>query len=173
MFTIKNMKISIKLEKISLNSVVKYLECNTIDFKIRGNYLVIYHKYVYIFFKLKDLIIRHINVTKIPDEKSINDSILVLKTEILKGMCLNILEYKIDNLTATYDVKTELDLLTVLNKTRSSFNVKYNKEKFPGLFIKTYQGTFIVFHTGKVNLVGCKSSEHLPILFKCLENIIT
>jgi hypothetical protein len=172
MFSIKNVKISVKLEDISLNSVVKYLECNSISFVIKGNYLVIHHKYVYIFFKLKNFVIRHINVTKIPDEESVKDSILVLQNEILNGMYLKIFYYKIDNMTAIYDTKNNVDLLKILDKTKLSFNVRYNKEKFPGLFIKTNEGTFIIFHTGKVNLVGCKSMDRLPLLFKCLENIL-
>jgi TATA-box binding protein (TBP) (component of TFIID and TFIIIB) len=42
--------------------------------------------------------------------------------------------------------------------------MKYNNEKFPGLFVKFKEGTAILFHSGKVVLVGCKNEENL----KCL-----
>jgi TATA-box binding protein (TBP) (component of TFIID and TFIIIB) len=172
MFNTKNIKISLRSEKISLNSVIEYLNKNLIVYQIKGNYIVIREKYVYIFFKLKDSLICHINVTKIPNFESIKDSIELLQQKILNGSDINISEYKIDNLTAIYDAKTCIDLLRVVENARSKYRVRYNKEKFPGLFIRTDQGTFIIFHTGKVNLVGCQHPDHLPVLFKCLENIL-
>lgn len=173
MFNVKNIKLSLKAEKISLNSVVNCLQQNCIPFETKGNYLVIRHKYVYIFFKLRDSIIKHINVTKIPDVNEIEDCIFILKNIILKGIETVISECKIDNLTAIYDVNYRINLVKVINNNKSNFLLRYNKEKFPGLFIRTDKGTFIIFHTGKVNLVGCQNPDHLPALFECLENILT
>jgi hypothetical protein len=172
MFNVKNIKLSLKAEKISLNSVVNCLEQNWIPFEVKGNYLVIRHKYVYIFFKLRDSIIKHINVTKIPNVNDIEDCISNLKNVILKGIETVISECKIDNLTAIYDAKYCINLMKVLDNNKSNFLIRYNKEKFPGLFIRTDKGTFIIFHTGKVNLVGCQSPDHLPTLFECLEKIL-
>lgn len=174
MFNVKNIKISLKTEKISLNTVVNCLKTNSVEYQIKGNYLVIRHKYVYVFFRPRTSIIQYINVTKIPCVDNIKDSINVLQHEIFQGLYIHISsEYKIDNLTAIYDTKTCIDLLKVLDNAKENYYVRYNKEKFPGLFVSTGNGTFIIFHTGKVNLVGCQNLRHLPLLFKALEKILS
>lgn len=169
MFQIKNIKISLKIKPIYLNSVLKHFDKERITYKIKNNYVIINNKFVYILFKPRDSIIKHINVTKIPDIESISNSLNLLKDTI---SYLIILSYKIDNITAVYDYKKEINQLKILNNHKHLFNLKFNKEKFPGLFLKVLLGTFIIFHTGKVNLVGCKDPAHLFNLFEQLKKIL-
>lgn len=172
MFEIKNIKISLKIEELSLNSVLNQFKIENISFKIKSNYIIIKDKFVFIFFKSKNSFVNHINITQISNINFINDSIELLKEKIFKTLPFTILKQQIDNLTATCDVKKEIDQVKILNKVKNIYNIRYNKEKFPGLFVKVGFGTFIIFHTGKVNLVGCQNLFQLPFLFDCLTKIL-
>lgn len=173
MFEIKNIKISLKIEKISLNSVLEQLKQEGILFETKSNYIIIRDKFIYIFFKSKSGVINHINVTKIPKVEEIEISTDILKNKIFKNLNVVILTEKIDNITASYDAKKELNQFEILSKFRDTHNIRYNKEKFPGMFIKVLHGTFIIFHSGKINLVGCQNLDHLVSLFMCLSNILS
>lgn len=173
MFEIKNIKISLKIEKISLNSVLEQLEQENILFETKSNYIIIRDKFIYIFFKSKNGMINHINVTKIPKVEDIKISVCMLKEKIFKDLNVSIIKEKIDNITASCDLKKELNQIEILNRFRSTHNIRYNKEKFPGMFIKVLHGTFIIFHSGKINLVGCQNLDHLISLFKYLNHILS
>jgi TATA-box binding protein (TBP) (component of TFIID and TFIIIB) len=175
MFIIKNIKISLKVSEISLNSVLKEIQNNKdekISYKVRNNYIIIRNKYVYILFKPKNSKIQHINITGIPNNEKIYDSIKNLTNNIWKSFNFDIIRHKIDNLTAVYDNKNQIDQMKILNRFQQTHVIRFNKEKFPGLFLTVQLGTFIIFHTGKVNLVGCKNADYLNILFKQLKVIL-
>ena len=172
MFEIKNIKFSLKIRNISLNSVLDELRISKIFFEIKGNYIIIKDNYVYILFKSKNFVLNHVNITKIPSIIEINYSVSNLKHKILRNLPIKIIQEQIDNLTATCNIGKEIDQLRLLLKNKGNYSIKFNKEKFPGLFIKAPLGTFIVFHTGKVNVVGCKSPFDLFQLFHSLNNIL-
>ena len=70
-----------------------------------------------------------------------------------------------DNICATRNVMKNIDftkLFKKLNNTKENkFAVRYNNQKFPGMFIKFiknyWTGTIIIFKSGKIILVGLKS----------------
>jgi hypothetical protein len=170
MFDIKNIKVSLKLNSISLNSVLINLEKNQIEYSVKSNYIIFRKEFVYVLFKPKHLIINHVNITKIPDVVSITKSIDNFKS--ILNFQLEIQSFKIDNLTAVYDLKKEISQLKILNSFKDIYHIKFNKEKFPGLFLRVEFGTFIIFHTGKVNLVGCQDPLSLQFLFSQLLDIL-
>ena len=172
MFQIKNIKISLKITEIPLNSVLEHFQNTNVSYEIKSNYIIIKQKFIYVIFKSKNNFINHINITKIPDSINIRVSIEFFINIILENFKVHVLNYKIDNLTAIYDMKKEIDQNKLADKLKTSHIIKFNKEKFPGLFIKLEQGTFIIFHTGKVNLVGCQNPSHLVTLFKKLNGIL-
>jgi len=49
--------------------------------------------------------------------------------------------------------------------------VKYNNQKFPGLFIKYKKGTALVFFSGKVVIVGCKNQTEIKEIAFLLSEI--
>jgi TATA-box binding protein (TBP) (component of TFIID and TFIIIB) len=167
MFEIKNIKISLKVKKVSLNSVLSVLDHERVKYVFKNNYIIIKRKYVFVVFKPKDQRIHHINITGIKEISGINKSICLLKL-------VNIVPifYKIDNITASYNHNCTINLIDILNKTKNLYPVKFNKEKFPGLFIKVKLGTFIIFHTGKINLVGCQNVCDIQLLFDELISIL-
>ena len=72
-------------------------------------------------------------------------------------------QIKVDNIIATLNIQKPIDLVSVCEKKLFE-SIKYNNEKFPGLFVKFKEGTAILFHSGKIVLVGCKTKKDL----KCL-----
>jgi TATA-box binding protein (TBP) (component of TFIID and TFIIIB) len=73
----------------------------------------------------------------------------------------NIVSVKIDNIIATTDTYQQINLRKLLKD--QNFKIKkYNNEIFPGLFAKFKKGTAIIFHSGKVVIVGCKKLHHIP-----------
>jgi len=172
MFKIKNVKTSLKIKKLSLNTVIEYLKTHNIGYIEKSNYIIIKFKYIYILFKPKSLLINHVNITKIPDLEYINKSVNVLTNEVFANLKIDIIYLKIDNITAVYNLNKSIDLLDIVLKNCEKLKIKYNKEKFPGLFIRFDQGTLIIFHSGKIISVGCKSLDNLHVLFDELHKIL-
>lgn len=73
----------------------------------------------------------------------------------------------IDNITAVYNspskksVLLPIPLIKKLLENNNIIKVKYNREKFPGIFSSTGKGTIIWFATYKIVIVGAKSKEDL------------
>ena len=125
--------------------------------------LVVKSKYTYIIFKTNKNSENHINITKIPSVDQVFEAI-----ELIKELtyCL-VLSQTIDNIIATTNTFKQLNLKDIVLKKKFQ-TIKYNNEKFPGLFIKFDKGTAIIFHSGKIVIVGSKSIEDIECL---LENI--
>lgn len=172
MFEIKNVKISLKLESISLNTVIEHLQTNEIGFEIKNNYIVIHHKYTFIIFKRKNQQIQHVNVTKIPNLAEIDKVVDTFVNEIFHNLSVTINKINVDNITAVYSFGQNIYLQDIIQKKKDHFKIKYNNEKFPGMFLKFDVGTMIIFHTGKVIAVGCKTLNHLKYLFDELNKIL-
>ncbi len=155
MFQIRNIKISIKVKPLVLNNAIERLENNGITLKTYSNFLTFKtHNFTYVLFKKGQRKHSHINVTQIPSLKLIRKSIRVIE----KCLGCSVLYYKIDNIIATSDLKQSVNLIDIVSRRRFD-KIKYNNEIFPGLFIKFPSGTVIIFHSGKIVIVGCKNQK--------------
>jgi hypothetical protein len=164
MFEIKNIKLSIKIGPFNLNTVCNHLKYHNIEMDIKNNFIIIRNKFVYILFKSNSKIFNHINVTKIPSEIFINDSITHI-LNILKPLNIIYHSYKIDNITAIlHNNNMNVNILKLANNLKSKFYIRLNKEKFPGIFIAFRNGLVIIFNSGKIVSVGCKSINSLKEL---------
>ena len=163
-FKVANVKVSIKIKALSLDIVQKRISDKDLFSKLHNNYLVVKSEYTFIIFKPnKSFSETHINITKIPNIDSV--SLAVQEIE-------NILDSKhfaiqIDNIIASSRFNKNLDLIKIV-KTKVFDKIKYNNQKFPGLFIKFNKGTAIIFHSGKVVIVGCKNIEDIEWITKTL-----
>ncbi len=172
MFVIKNVKISLKLKEISLNSVLRCLDVNNTKYKTKSNYIIIESKYIYIIFRPKNHQITHINVTKIPNLSEIDVAVNILRKEIFPILNISINQTNIDNLTAVYNANKNIVLPEIIKHKKDYFKITYNNEKFPGMFVKFDVGTLIIFYTGKVIAVGCKTVNSLEYLFEELNKFL-
>lgn len=163
MYSLRNVKISIKIEGISLNTVSEVCLQKSLDYKKYENFIVVKNKFTFIIFKNNKKNINHVNITKIPTIDAINESLLYLK-ECGETIIIRPNTMKIDNLTATTNLNKEINLPEFVRRNSQIYNIKYINEKFPGLFIKFEKGTIILFHTGKVVLIGSKTESDLECL---------
>ena len=156
-YTIANVKVSVKTSAISLDIVIKDAEFNNLYCKNYKNFIVLKNNYTYIIFKQNKNNENHINITKIPSLELVDNAILLIKSI---ATC-NILSYKIDNIIASTVFNRNIDLQLISKSTKG---VKYNNEKFPGLFLKSKCGTAILFYSGKIVIVGSKTKEDIECL---------
>lgn len=160
-YTVNNIKVSFKISGISLDIVQQYLVCNKISFRIFHNYYVFKIKsYHCVMFKENELSkTNHLNVTKIKSVKKIKE----VKQLISKVLKKKIISVKIDNIMATSCMSHTLNLKH-LAQNQLRHVAKFNIETFPGLFLKYKEGTIILFHSGKIVVVGCRHKKDI----KCL-----
>jgi Transcription factor TFIID (or TATA-binding protein, TBP) len=161
-YSIANVKISLKTSKIFLDNVCSIAAEKNLYCKNYKNFIVLKSKFTYIIFKSKEEQSEsHINITKIPNIESILEAIETIKSLIT----CSIKSYKIDNIIATTSLQRPINLASI--STSGKFKkLKYNNEKFPGIFLKFTLGTVILFHSGKLVIVGCKSVHSVECLIR-------
>jgi len=156
MIEIRNVKISLKSSNISLNNASRYLTDSQIAHKIYNNFITFKKDFTFVLFKQSSNSTNHINVSKLKTEKDIEKACDIIKNLFY----VDIVFVKIDNIVSTTNLKKELNLTEII--TSNLFpNIKYNPEQFPGLFVNLERGSAILFHSGKVVIVGCKTNEDL------------
>ena len=150
----RNIKVSLKTSLISLNNASVILSQNNISFKNYPNFLSFKNIYSFVLFKPSFNGLNHINVSKLTSAEDISNASAIV--ENLFGV--RVVSEKIDNIVSTSKFKKKLDLCHIVKE--SLFNhVRYNPEQFPGLFAQVSGGTVILFHSGKIVIVGSKSLE--------------
>ncbi|WP_353079641.1 hypothetical protein [Flavobacterium sp.] len=158
-YKIANVKVSIKTSAIVLDNVITVCSEKQLYCKNYNNFLVVKDIYTYIIFKQNKNNQNHINITKIPNIDSVSNAITRIQ-DLTKSV---ILSQNIDNIIASTSWPKQLNLKQI---STLFTNVKYNNEKFPGLFIKFPTGTVILFHSGKIVIVGCKNEKDLQCLIQ-------
>lgn len=168
MFLIRNIKVSVKVKALVLDNALKRLINKGIQAKVFSNFITFKTKhYTFVIFKSGQKNQNHVNITQIPNFSSITKAI----ASLIKLLHCQVLSHTVDNIIATSDLKRRVSLKGVIQK-KNFKKTKYNNEIFPGLFIKFWNGTVIIFHTGKIVIVGCKSKKSIKwILQKLLANI--
>ena len=169
-YQITNIKVSLKTQRICLDTVQRTLTEKKIIHKNHGNFLVVRKKFTYIIFKEGKRNNNHVNITKI---QNFND--VICAQEELKDICSYIViienTLKVDNITASLDIEKTINLVSTATTLTSISKISYNTEKFPGLFAKFSIGTIILFHTGKCILIGAKTIQDLECLVSKLVHI--
>lgn len=168
-YFITNIKVSLKSQRLCLNSVQKVLAEKKITFTKFTNFLVIRHEYTYILFKTGKNNNNHINITKIKHLENIDKAVENINHMLFEcGFCE--IYRKVDNITASVNIKKSVDLLSLVSFFKNE-KISYNPEKFPGIFIKFSIGTVILFHTGRCIIIGTKKTSDIECLVQKLANI--
>ena len=169
--TVHNIKLSLKIPCIDLKTLREIFPGEKKSFR---NYFLVQDRFNWTFFKHRSLgksnvlessgpTTQHVNVTSIKKFEEIPDVISHLCGKI--GISPNSVIYKIDNISAKLKLNPiDIEKFQFFNQ---DLKTQYNIEKFPGLFIKKKQqsvlhakgATFILFSSGKVNIVGASSLE--------------
>jgi hypothetical protein len=159
---IRNVKLSAKLKSCPLDIAINKLKTKKINFREFGNFISFTYVYSFVVFKPSKNGETHANITKVPRLKGhVKKCLSVLK----KLLRTDIISFTVDNIIATTDLEKKVCLEKI---SRERKNVVYNNERFPGLFIKFRYGTSIVYHSGKIVIVGCKTVRRLIKIKKWL-----
>ncbi len=160
MLKITNIKASLKLQSVSLDSVENECKEKNIAMKRYPNFLVIKTKYTYVLFKKNKNNYNHMNITKIPSFDKVNDSIKFFSDLYnIPKECIK--EEKIDNITANFSLNKIVDLQNFAKLYKDTYCVTYKNETFSGLSIKFEYGTVLIFHTGNCVIIGCKNKKDI------------
>lgn len=138
-----------------------------ISIKKTANIIVIKDKYIFCIFEKKDKTV-HFNVTKI---KSISDifNFLFFFAQNYFSYNTTLLSLKVDNITSSFNIKKPI-LFKHLNIVNQKFN--FNPERFSGFFIKYPEGTAILFQSGKINIIGCKTISDIKKIWIDVQKIL-
>jgi transcription initiation factor TFIID TATA-box-binding protein len=97
------------------------------------------------------------------------------------GFNAELKDFKIQNITASFDVKFKISLPTLYNKINSLINdnskkiglgsyCKYNKNEFPGIifYIDESKINLLIFESGKIVISGAKKRKEINDAFKII-----
>lgn len=123
-----------------------------------GNMVIIRKTFVITIFEKKktsEKTFIHVNLSGVKNIKDIG----IIKENILQNIFPSywiLKNYKIDNISATFKFPCKINLKNLKQELIGS---KYDVNRFPGLFYKIEQATFIIFQSGKINILGCKEEN--------------
>jgi len=173
LFKISNVKVSLTTSLVFLDNVSELASRQNLKYTKHKNFSVLKGKYTYTIFKTNKFGENHINITKIPLLDKVKDAVnyFLVLFNCKKIKCV------IDNISATTFCGKQLNLREIVSiekyKTIDQFKtVKYNPEIFPGMFLKFKCGTVILFHSGKIVLIGCKKESDLKCLIQNIYALI-
>lgn len=172
-YKIRNYKISFKVKELNWVRVIELLKQENIKVSFFHNFIVFKSRYIYTLFKPR--------VAK-PDESHVNVTQLKSKSKICKAVsifeklvqCTVTKEtVRVDNITASgfFPIQS-IDLQKFYQQHSREVQIKYNRDKFPGAFVKTEQGTALLFHTGKVVFVGCRERRQIKCQLRLLKSLM-
>ena len=98
------------------------------------------------------------------------DSLLSLLADVLPDLKSEEATFDVRNLVHTADIGQELEL-SELAVGLGLDVTEYNPEQFPGLVYSNqkFDGTFLMFRSGKIILTGCKSMDAVDSAFDYLD----
>lgn len=149
---IRNIKLSVKIPACPLDIAITQLINKKVAFKFFGNFITFTKKFSFVIFRPSADDTSHVNVTRVP---KFGRPIVKSLTTLSKLLNCKILEHSVDNIIATEDLNKTLNLKSLAEKNDG--HVIYNSERFPGLFMKFKHGTCILYHSGKIVIVGCRT----------------
>lgn len=156
MTEVRNIKISVTTGPISLNNVIQCLTLKNIEFKSFLNFVTFKQVFSFVVFKTSANNVNHINVSRVKNSTDIK----TVESALAELFNVPIYKTKVDNIVSTSNINKELNLSQIVRR-KIFENITYNQEQFPGLFVKYNKGTVIIFHSGKIVIVGCKSYEDI------------
>ena len=106
----------------------------------------------------------HVNITKIPRKEEIRSSIEELNSVITNDFVVT--SYKVENLTYSLDVGYALPLMDIFERIKRKSvdivrKIRFNPERFPGMFVTFESSTILVFSSGKMVIIGANTTEKM------------
>ena len=158
--TIHAVKVSAKIPETNLFVLEDSCKQKCIKYRrFNGSHLIVYDRYTFTFFKKSEFSNQHVNITKISD---LNVNTALEDLARLINVQKETISFNVDNITACVDLGQQIDLEEFIHENQDLSNkINYNSERFPGLFLKCLYGKIILFKSGKIVFIGCKTVEEL------------
>ena len=161
-------KSDVKLSNVKLSCLIELdkgevfsVDEDKADVKRCSNFIVAKRRFVYTIFKTKKSARKyHINVTKIPSEKKINAALANIKYVIQSKF--QILQWRKENITCSVNTNRAIPLFQVfspLEKQPYVKKLKFVPDRFPAMFVSMNPNTVLMFSTGKMVIIGGKSTD--------------
>ena len=181
---ISNCKLSIKIPDTRIEALAEKCLKNQFDFKLYGNFIVlkvpsVSSKSLYTFTVFKKSMLKqcdletstqHTNATRILLHEK-EDCIQTLQW-LLECEKSCILHYQIDNLTATCSLGRKISIQHFLVRNSNLQKVvAYNSEKFQGCFFTFKKSKAVLFRSGIVNILACKSINEVEEVYSWINQI--
>ena len=151
--SINNYKVSVLFDYFPFN----FLKSCPSNLKRYNNFYVFKSCFTFIIFPTKNFV----NITGLKCKKEIPTAIDAFKKSFSLENTQEIF-IRIDNITATFHIPNLPPLRLLfqkLKKSASVLSVRFNPHLFPSVYLKLGKvGTFVIFASGKTNLVGCRST---------------
>ena len=162
-FKVANIKISVKISTINYQDIINKVEFQNHNKNL--NFITFFLKFTYTFFKPNSKGEIHCNITKIRTFTEINCAINLLSSLFPSADLRNL---KIDNITSSARCDKKQNLHDLFFKLSPQYDLKYNLQKFPAVFIKVPIDnvilTVFIFSSGKVICVGAKSEHQVKLV---------
>lgn len=78
----------------------------------------------------------------------------------------------VENVVATADIKARIDLEKLVQASSSPRSIVYEPEQFPGLILRREGLVMLIFHTGKVTVVGAKDRRQASTAIRELSSFL-
>ena len=160
--TVSNVKLSCSIDLLEGDRIVLNKDLKNTS---HSNFTVVKKTYVYTIFKSRrNPKSYHVNITKIPCTEEIGPSIEELNSVITNDFVVT--SYKVENLTYSLDVGYALPLMDIFELIKRESvdivrKIRFNPERFPGMFVTLESGTVLVFSSGKMVIIGVNTAEKM------------
>ena len=162
--TVSNVKLSCSINLLEGNQIVLNKELKQAS---HSNFTVVKKTYVYTIFKSRrNSQSYHVNITKIPRTEQIQPSIEELNSVITNDFVVT--SYKVENLTYSLDVGYAIPLMDIFELIKRDSvdivkKIRFNPERFPGMFVTLESSTILVFSSGKMVIIGVNTPEKMRL----------
>ena len=108
---------------------------------------------------LNEVFFLHVNLTGIRDFQILRQELQYIKILLIPDNWEKV-SFKIDNICSSLSFPSKIKLKKL---SEIYLTARYNIVRFPAVFIKSKFGTVVVFESGKVNILGCKTFSEIKI----------
>ena len=143
-----------------------------------SNFTVVRHKYVYVIFRKKKNKKRrqhsyHVNITKVPSTAQIESAIVELSNVIASDFVVK--SCRVENLTCSSDIGFAVPLLDAFDQLKEkSFvrKLRFNPERFPGMFVTLESNTVLLFSSGKIVIIGANNQDSVKLSIGLIKSVL-
>ncbi|HIF02107.1 MAG TPA: hypothetical protein EYQ84_01815 [Nitrospinaceae bacterium] len=164
---IKNVKISTIFQSaLPINHFEEIAITRKIQLRYARNILSIKDQFPFTIFRKKNNIY-HINITGISSIHQIANAVNWIESNYCPSTKFTLLFQSIDNITSTFNIGHKLCLNQIAENIKSA---KFNPERFPGLYLKTNSALAVIFNSGFINILGCKSEKEVLLAWQNIQS---